>query len=126
MIRNADAVAVITGTMGWEAALLDKPAVTFGDVFFNVLPQVLNLGALPKNQWAAELADAIEHPRRDEEALLSFVTAMLETSFPGFMANPSTFPSALSPENLDLLTEALCTRIEELRPREPEALIASA
>ncbi|MGB5283391.1 MAG: hypothetical protein WBN29_02705 [Polyangiales bacterium] len=126
LIRNADAVAVITGTMGWEAVLLDKPAVTFGDVFFNVLPQVLNLGVLPKNQWAAELADAIEHPRSDEKALLSFVTAMLETSFPGFMANPSTFPSALSPENLDLLTEALCTRIEELRPRKPEPLIASA
>lgn len=125
LIRNADAVAVITGTMGWEAVLLEKPALTFGDVFFNVLPQVRNLGALPKKAWSKELADAIEHPRRDPKALLCFVAAMFETSAPGFMANPTTFPSAMDAENLDLLTAAVVDRIAELQPKEAGQLGAN-
>jgi len=113
LVRNADAVAVITGTMGWEAVLLDKPTLTFGDVFFNVLPQVRKLGGLSKDEWSKALREAIDHPPRDPDALLCFIAALLETSSPGFMANPSTFPSAASADNLDLLTNALVARIEE-------------
>jgi len=35
LIRDAAAVAVITGTVGWEGLLFGKPVVTFGDVFYN-------------------------------------------------------------------------------------------
>lgn len=37
LIRNADLVAVITGTAGWEALLMRKPVITFGENFYSRL-----------------------------------------------------------------------------------------
>jgi len=39
LIRDSSAVAVITGTMGWEGLLFKKPVNRFGGGWFNPLPQ---------------------------------------------------------------------------------------
>ncbi len=116
LIKHAEAVAVITGTMGWEAALFEKPVLTFGNVFFNVLPQVRYLGATPKTEWGNAIREAIGQHQPDLEALLCFVEALLQTTSSGFMANPTTFPRAADPANLDLLTNAVAERLRELTP----------
>ena len=35
LLRNCALVCTITGTVGWEALLLGKPVITFGNVFYN-------------------------------------------------------------------------------------------
>ncbi|KKW47137.1 MAG: hypothetical protein UY98_C0020G0007 [Candidatus Kaiserbacteria bacterium GW2011_GWA2_58_9] len=40
IMRGAALVSTITGAAGWEAALLGRPVLTFGDVFYNALPSV--------------------------------------------------------------------------------------
>lgn len=38
LIKNSKAVATITGTAGWEAIRMKKPAIVFGNVYWNNLP----------------------------------------------------------------------------------------
>jgi len=107
LVQNAAAVAVITGTMGWESILLKRPVVTFGDVFFNMYPGVRRAGLHPKDEWAQVFQDAIYNHRHDEELTVKLVSAIQQTSRPGFMANPSTFENVLEPDNVRHLADAL-------------------
>lgn len=107
LIQNAAAVAVITGTMGWESILLKRPVITFGDVFFNMHPGVHRAGLVPKDDWAQVFQDAIYNHRHDEELALKFVSAIQQTSRPGFMANPGTFEEVLEPDNVRQIADAL-------------------
>lgn len=107
LIRNASAIAVITGTMGWEGLLFDKPVVTFGDVFFNILPQVARASQVPKDRWYDVFASALAKPTTDPDALLALITALHRGSYPGFFGNSSTFPEALADANVERLVDAL-------------------
>lgn len=42
LIKNSKATITVTGTPGWEAFLLQKPSVAFGNVFYNQMPGVLH------------------------------------------------------------------------------------
>ena len=107
LIQNAAAIAVITGTMGWEGILFKKPVVTFGDVFFNMYPGVRRAGLQPKDRWADLFRNAIYDYEHDETLLLKLVSAMQQTSRPGFMRNPSTFEEVLEPQNVREVADAL-------------------
>jgi hypothetical protein len=107
LIRGAAAIAVITGTMGWEGLLFGKPVITFGSIFYNVLPQVYRASEVPKDGWYELLLRAVTEHRRDDEALLAYLAAMHEGSYPGFMGNSLSFPDVLKPENVHNLVVAL-------------------
>lgn len=111
LIRGASAVVVITGTMGWEGVLFDKPVITFGDVFYNILPHVYRGREVPKDGWYELFKRAIEAHRPDQSALLALISAMLQTSHPGKMHNPESFPEVLVPENIEALTTALASEV---------------
>jgi len=107
LIQNAAAIAVITGTMGWEGILFKKPVVTFGEVFFNMHSGAHRAGLLPKDRWADLFRDAIYHYEHDEALLLKLVSAIQQTSSPGFMRNPTTFEEVLEPQNVREIADAL-------------------
>jgi hypothetical protein len=107
LVRDAGAIAVITGTMGWEGVIFEKPVVSFGDVFYNVLPQVYRASEVPKDGWHDVFRQAIAEQRRDPEALIAYVAALRETSYPGFMKNPNTFPDVLEEQNLRNIADSI-------------------
>lgn len=107
LLRRASAIAAITGTMGWEGLLLQKPVITFGEVFYNLHPHVHRAGLVAKHQWPALVRRAIEEPRVDDELLVRFVACAKTVTFPGFMANPNSHPSALADENVRNLCRVL-------------------
>lgn len=107
LIENAAAIAVITGTMGWEGLIFDKPVIVFGSVFYDVIPGVYRACEVPKDGWATLIAAAVTKHVPRPEALLTYLVALRETSYPGFMKNPNTFPEVLEPHNLDAITSAL-------------------
>ena len=109
LIQNASAIAVITGTMGWEGLLFDKPVVSFGEVFYNMLPHVHRASQFPKDRWYEVFQRAIHHHQPDREALLALLSAMHQGSYPGFMKNPNTFPEVLDNDNVENLVTALVT-----------------
>lgn len=107
LIRDAAAVAVITGTVGWEGLLFGKPVVTFGDVFYNECPLVYRASVVSKDQWHQVFRRAIFKHAHDEESLLEFVAAIRGSSRPGFLKNPNAFPAVMDPENVERITDAL-------------------
>jgi len=78
VIKHARLIFTVTGTSAWEGLLLKKPAVVFGNKFYNALSMVgvcknrEELPALVKRQL-----DAFHY---DEEELLQFIAAILEDS----------------------------------------------
>lgn len=107
LIRRASAVAVITGTMGWEALLFGRPVITFGEAFFNVVPGVHVARNVPKDGWSEVFRRAIDGPPADQRHVLAYLAALRTTSYPGFMKNPNTFPEVLRESNVRALADAV-------------------
>ena len=80
LIRNARLVTTLTGTVGWEATLFQKPVITFGDVFYNALSNVrrcVDVHDLP--QLVREQLESFVH---DEKELETFVAKIYAASVP--------------------------------------------
>jgi hypothetical protein len=107
LIRAAAVVAVITGTVGWEALMFEKPVVTFGDIFFNIHPSVYRAANVAKDGWFELFSRATTEHRHDPEAVLIMIAALQQSTYPGFIASPSTFRETLEPSNVALLVDAL-------------------
>jgi hypothetical protein len=107
LIQGASAIAVITGTMGWEGVLFGKPVVTFGDVFMNVLPHVYKASAVPKDGWYQLFRTALFEHRGDDDAVLALLVALQRASTPGRIHNPNTFKLVIEDDNIKLILEAL-------------------
>lgn len=73
LIKRARLVTVITGTVGWEACLLRKPVISFGEVFYNALSfvkRVRNLETLP-----SVIQEQLEHFAYNQNEMRNFVAA---------------------------------------------------
>ncbi|HEY1813783.1 MAG TPA: hypothetical protein VGG74_15635 [Kofleriaceae bacterium] len=116
LIRNAAAIAVITGTMGWEGILLDKPVVTFGRVFFNRYSLVHRAGELPKVNLPSVMRQAIFEHQSDPALLRRFVACALRATFPGITGNPASLPIILEPDNVKNLTRVVGSRLGLMPP----------
>ena len=120
LLRGAAAIAVITGTMGWEALLLDKPAITFGRVFYNRFPLVHRGGEVPKEDWPALFRRAIFAYRSDPDLLRRFVACAYKATFPGLTGNPASLPEILEPDNVKRLVIVVGSRLGLIRDGAPE------
>jgi hypothetical protein len=107
LIRDASAIAVITGTVGWEGVMFGRPVITFGEVFINHHPSVLRGKEHPKDRWYELFARATAGHPIDRDATLALIVAIHETSRPGFIVNPDTFPEVLDPTNVNNIADAL-------------------
>jgi hypothetical protein len=116
LIQDAAAVAVITGTMGWEGLLFGKPVVTFGRVFFNCFPLVHRAGDVPKDEWPELFRRAIFEHRHDEALLRDFVACAHQSTAPGLTGNPTSYPAILDPENIQKLAVYLEKRFGLQQP----------
>ncbi len=127
LIDNAAAIAVITGSMGWEGLLKKKPVISFGDIYYNQCPLVYRAGEAPKDQWHALFRKALFEHEHDEELLLAFYSAIEQTTFPGFVKNATTFPKALEPANVRNVANAVAhiTGLDEA-PAATRAAVSSS
>ncbi len=78
LIAGSKGVVTITGTAGMEAMLMNKPAVTLGDVFFNFVPKLVTR-ALTIEQLP-DLVREFDTFEPNEMILENFVTAILDES----------------------------------------------
>ena len=80
LIKKSKIVITITGTAGFEASLLKKPVVTFGDIFYNNLSfvkkcrEIENLPNIIKQQ--------LENSQYDNEEIINFLSAVFEDTLP--------------------------------------------
>jgi hypothetical protein len=80
LVKRADLVAVVTGSVALEAAMLDKPVITFGDCPYNLLPEAMVRRCADPRNLQTLIKNAITDYRVDEKALLAYVTAVFATS----------------------------------------------
>jgi hypothetical protein len=105
LIKNSSLVVTITGTIGWEAILLQKPVMTFGDVFYNVFDEIIkvkNISKLPKL-----VKDNLDK-KIDFKKTLQFVEAVQDATFPGIAALPGDCQNkSLSKKNISDLVKGV-------------------
>ena len=125
LLRNAEAVATITGTMGWEALLLGLPVITFGDVFYNSCRLVVRAGNMPKNEIRRTISDALgvrrqgETPERNE-ILIEYLCAVLEGTHEARVSvNPHDRHYTLGEENVGALGRLIAKAAELDRAADP-------
>ncbi len=78
IIKDADLITTQTGTAGWEALMLKKPVITFGDVYYNALSMTTkctDIETLP-----LLVREKLGKHSHEENELVRFVAALLEDS----------------------------------------------
>ncbi|MDO8482056.1 MAG: hypothetical protein Q7S75_03160 [bacterium] len=78
LIKSAKLIATITGTVGWEAVLLGKPVITFGNVYYNALGAVKKCNDI--EELPALVKERLERFVPNDTELISFIAALLENS----------------------------------------------
>jgi len=89
LLPKAEIVFTITGTVGWEAILHERPVIVFGDTFwdtFDLVRRVHDLTTLPD-----VVDEIVKQWKPDRALLLKFVTAYRETLRPGTLAGVHRF-----------------------------------
>ncbi len=76
-IKNASAVATITGTTGWEAMAMGKPVVIFGLAWYENYPGVLRI---TDENSATGLADFISKYQFNERSVMAYLNAYCDES----------------------------------------------
>jgi hypothetical protein len=78
IMPHAKLITTLTGTVGWEALLLKKPVVTFGDIFYNALSGATecdNIKDLPRL-----VQERIASSKHDENELVEFIAKIFHES----------------------------------------------
>ncbi|MEK7598938.1 MAG: hypothetical protein AAB474_00595 [Patescibacteria group bacterium] len=76
--KNAKLIITINSTAGWEAVLLKKPAVTFGNVFYNALPMAKKCAAIEDLPHIVK--EQLENFNYSEPALINLIAAIYKES----------------------------------------------
>lgn len=77
LMRNAKAVATVTGTIGWEAIMHRLPVIVFGMIWYEKAPGVLRVGG---DKSAESICTFIEEYEYNEQAILSYLLAFTQKS----------------------------------------------
>jgi len=89
LLSRAELVFTITGTAGWEAILVQKPVIAFGDTFWNTFDLVKQVRAPDDLPQAVD--DILANWESDWDRTLRFVAAYKETLKPGDMTRFQSF-----------------------------------
>jgi len=76
--ERAKLVFTSTGTTGFEALMLKKPVIVFGDVFYSLLPMVKRCAAVADLPYL--IKEQLERHTHDEVALIDLITAVYKES----------------------------------------------
>lgn len=86
LIQHAQAVATITGTVGWESIVYQKPTIVFGHSWYENCPLVLNV---KRNIDSSKIGDYIEHYKYSEKQLMAYLAAVGENTYFAYYNRPS-------------------------------------
>ncbi|RJX34046.1 MAG: hypothetical protein C4525_07880 [Desulfarculus sp.] len=82
LIEKAALIAVIAGSVGFEALMLGRPVLTLGNAPFNCLPPSMLRQATQPLRLSQEVAGLLAGHQHDEQALLAYLSTVMENSCP--------------------------------------------
>lgn len=77
LMKNAVAVATVTGTVGWEAVMHRKPVIIFGIIWYEKMPGVLRVS---DSASSAKIKDFIDNYHFEEHKVLAYLKAVEENT----------------------------------------------
>jgi len=80
LIQEADLVAVVTGSVALEAAMLGKPVITFGDCPYNLLPDALVRRCDDPRRLQSIIRESIAGYVDGDAALEAYIAAVFDSS----------------------------------------------
>jgi hypothetical protein len=80
ILPHADLITVISGSVALEAIIHKKPAITLGEVPFNILPQEMIIKCSDLSALPAQVKWLLENHKHEEEKLTTYVATVLESS----------------------------------------------
>lgn len=107
LLQHASVVVTVSGTMAYEAGLLDRPAITFSNMFFNKLPSLRycsSVRELPKL-----ISELIEYNSvaADVSKKLNFLEFVYKNSFKGIFSDIKAYPEVLARQNIVDVCDAI-------------------
>ncbi|MBW1681864.1 MAG: hypothetical protein JRJ35_12420 [Deltaproteobacteria bacterium] len=82
VLEHTSLVCIISGSIGLEALVMKKPVVHLGRVPFEILPDRMIQRIRDPEQTAAVVQEMLSSHRHDEDALVSFIGAVIDLSVP--------------------------------------------
>jgi hypothetical protein len=114
LVRNAAAVAVITGATAWEAILYQKPVIAFGPLcyrFFDLVYQCPDI-----HDFGRVVREAVDGFRPDRGLVLKLITALLDTAHHGTINAPTQWAVVTAAENTANVAQAVVRETAGARP----------
>lgn len=105
LIEKSQLVVTVAGTMGYEAALMKKPAITLAKVFFNGINycKAVSFDDLLKYD---SLINLIAELNSQPDNRLEFSNYLMNNTFEGYITDPNTDPKVLDDLNLQKICNA--------------------
>jgi hypothetical protein len=82
VVKESEAVAVVSGTIGFEAAVCKRPVIVLGTTPYELLPGTMVRRVRALDKVGEELSDLLETYRYDRSALERYVAALISESVP--------------------------------------------
>jgi len=110
LIKHADLVISVSGTIAYEAALFGRPAMTVAPMFFGPILEVNGIN--PYRQSFSDIFNCLSgkneynaDSRRQKN--IEFLAWLLAQSFEGVVSDPRSNPECMSPENIERVAKAM-------------------
>ena len=117
LTERARAVAVITGTSGWEALLRGKRPLVFGIPWYRDCPDIFRVDSVETCAMALEKIK--NGARAPKENLLAFLKAFETVSIRAYLENQlEEKPRYTAQENMQIMASHTCEKLRTLKPRQ--------
>ncbi len=115
LIQNAKLVVTVAGTIAYEAALMQVPALTLAPTFFNRINycEQINWNELNHCKSLANLCDRL---RQKPDNRQEFCDWLWRNSFEGTISSPDFNPAVIQDKNVKLATKGFVQVLSEIIP----------
>lgn len=114
LIKNSSLIVTITGTVGLESTYYNKKVLCFGNVFFNIFKNVIQIEDI--NNLTKYIDDNLDQPA-DKDDLRKSVLSIYNSSHEGVMGNPHECNlRSLDSDNIESYMTAVEDYLEKIKP----------
>ena len=107
LIRDSCGVFTMTGRMGWEALILNKPVFSLGRAFWTQFKGVRRLNSLEGlSAYFADIGNSLNRDNYTESDLIDYAAAYRSKTFDGIFLGKS--PMLLEPSNINQVANSIC------------------
>lgn len=108
LMKHADLILTVSGTIAFEAALMGIPAVTFAPMFFS--PLLLADSVSAEQLTLARMTELLQQGRAfrassSDEKAVEFLAWLLAQSFEGNVSGPQASADTMNEDNLDSIAD---------------------